>query len=88
MKQRPQTVGEIIARVTALEHTLVAASEMYALLVADFVARDGMPAAQIIVADDGRPVPQEHVVDALAPLEQHINLLRTELDELRGTHVK
>jgi hypothetical protein len=83
-----QTVGQIMSRISAIEYTLIAANEMHALLVADFVSRDGMPAAQLIVSDDGRTVPQEHVLDALAPIEQHINMLRTELEELRSLQVK
>lgn len=83
-----QTLGDMLARIADIEMTITATREMTDVLSAMFVARDGLPADQLILTEDGRKVPQTSIIDAIGVLEQHIVLLTRELDELKNTPVK
>jgi len=83
-----QTLGDMLARIADIEMTITATREMTDVLSSMFVARDGLPADQLILTEDGRKVPQTNIIDAITVLEQHVVLLSRELDELRNTPVK
>ncbi|MGA1354107.1 MAG: hypothetical protein ACO32I_04935 [Candidatus Limnocylindrus sp.] len=81
-------IGEVMARIHALELTYTATKEMLALLTGSFISRDGLPAEEIILTDDGRQVPQELIREALdATMVAYLEELQEDLDKLKNMTV-
>lgn len=82
-----KTIGEVLVTITDIELQLVATREMCAYLVAAFVDRDGIPAEQIILTDDGRPVTQQSIIATIDALHARIDTLTASLEGLRNLKV-
>lgn len=84
---KPRTLQDMLLRIKQLEFSIIAAQEMCALLRASFEERDGLPAEQVIITDDGRAVPQTAIVGVLELLDKYIHTCSAELAELHSTAV-
>jgi hypothetical protein len=84
----PQTIRDIIERLAQITYKTVVLVETRAWLEGQFAERDGLVAAQLMLTDDGRAVPQSVIYDTISDIDTQLALLTAEREQLERTQLK